>query len=169
MARKMLFAAIVVTTFIFSLSHFVSMEYWIVAFSFLIGSIWLLLEIYKKSAFPSFFFASFIGIAILGSLNHTSSPMILLGLSTDLAAWDLSRFFTRIMDLMDNDAKSELYKKHLYKLSISLCIGYVLALLPVFIRLSMNFIVLFILTLLAMTILRKSILYLRNEHKNMYN
>jgi len=169
MARKFLFATIVVTTLLFSISLWVFGEYWIAFAALLIGFSWLILEYYKKSPFPSLLFFSFIGMAILADFHHLSLPIILFGLSTDLAAWDLSRFFARIRETGDEDAKSDLCKRHLHKLLLTLFIGYMLALLPVFFRLSLKFIVLFILALLAMITLRSSILSLRSQGKNTIN
>jgi hypothetical protein len=160
-AKKALFAAIAVTALIFSISLLVVKEYWLACAAFMPGLIWLTLEIYHKSPFPTLFFAFFVGIAVVASLKPIAAFIILLGLCTGLAAWDLSRFLTRLREVSETDAGALLTKKHLTKLSITLCVGYGAALLPLLFKLPMNFMALFALALLAMLALRRSILSLR--------
>jgi hypothetical protein len=161
--KRIEIALIVLTILIFSLSHLFTEKYWLAIASLVIGVLWVLAEIYKMSLLPHLFFVGFVGLAVIGSQNGLPAPLMLLGLCTDLAAWDLSRFQARLREFSQRNPDAELVKKHLGKLSGTICIGYILALLPLFIRFSMNFILVIGLTLLLLFALRKSILALRTE------
>ncbi len=161
--KRTLIALIILTTLIFSLSHIFTEKYGVGIASFVIGVLWVLAEIYKMSFLPHLFFAGFIGCAVIGSQNGLPVPLMLLGLCTDLAAWDLSRFSARMREFTKRNPDAGLIKKHLGKLTITLCLGYVLAVLPLFFRFSLSFVAVIGISLLLLYTLRKSILALRNE------
>jgi hypothetical protein len=167
--KRIPIALIVLTTLIFSLSHILSGKYWIGLASCVIGVLWVLAEIYKMALLPHLFFASFIGFAAVGSQNGLPVPLMLFGVCTDLAAWDLSRFQTRIREFTKRNPGAEIIKKHLVKLTATIGIGYILACLPLFIRFSMSFIIVVVLTLLTILVLRQSILIIWNEKISIHN
>ena len=166
MTTKVLYGLIVLTSALLTVAYIVLQEYLIAGMAIALGAIWLLLQMKTKEPPHSFFFVVFLGLTLLGSLRNISVAFMLLALSSDLAAWDLSRFQARISQEEESASKTLLELKHLQKLAITLSIGFLLALLPTFIHISLNFVVfLFILFLLMLT-LRKSILYLRKEAKS---
>lgn len=107
--------------------------------------------------------AAFVGLAVVGGLNHPPSLLILIGVVADLAAWDLSRFLARLKPFTDKPLAPDLYRKHLIRLSITLGVGFSLAVLPLLITLPLDFVAFAGLTLLAMIALRRSILALQKK------
>jgi hypothetical protein len=160
--KKALWDLIVVTAAAFSLIYAVSQQYVLVVFAAGLGLTWLVLEVRAKHSFGSIFFLCFLALAIVGSLNDIPFLIILLGLSTDLAAWDLSRFRARIADEIGRDTIRVLEIRHLQKLAVTASAGFLIALLPVFIHISIGFVIFGCVMVLAMITLRRSLLYFRN-------
>jgi hypothetical protein len=165
MTTKILYGLIILTSLLLTVTNIALQDYVIASVTIISGAIWLLLQIKKKEPSPSIFFILFLGLAILGSLRNISIPFMLLALTSDLAAWDLSRFQARISQEAESASKTLLELKHLQKLAITLSIGFLVALLPSFVHISLNFAVFLFILLLIMLALRKSILYLRKETK----
>jgi hypothetical protein len=168
-AKKIHIPLIILTALIFSLSHLFIQKYWIVLISLIMGILWILVEIYKLSFLPYIFFVGFIGLAIYGSQHGLPAPLMLFGLCADLAVWDLSRFQARIRGFTTQSPGAEFTKKHLVKLTLTICLGYILALIPLYIQFSINFGMVIVLTLLILFALRKSMLALRNEKTRIEN
>ena len=164
--KRLLWLLIVVTTAIFSIAYLTMQAYWLSIGSFTFGAIWLALEIRNKQTSASLFFLIFLGLAVYGSLQNLPAPLMLVAISTDLAAWDLSRFRLRIKDEADSDSKSALEKAHLQKLGMTVGAGLIVGLVPLMVRLPLNFVALACLVLLAMVVLRWSVLTLRREDRN---
>jgi hypothetical protein len=165
MTTKILYGLIILTSTLLTVANIVLQEYLIAGVAIVSGAIWLVLQIKKKEPSHSAFFVLFLGLVILGSLRNFSVPFMLLALSADLAAWDLSRFQARISHEEESASKTLLELKHLQKLAITLSIGFLVALFPTFIHISLNFVVFLFTLLLLMLVLRKSILFLRKENK----
>ena len=163
MTTKILYGLIILTSVLLAVASIVLQAYLFAGVAIISGVIWLLLQIKEQEPPHSFFFVLFLGLTILGSLRHISIPFMLLALSSNLAAWDLARFLARISLEEESASKTLMETKHLQKLAFTLAIGFLVALLPTFIHISLNFVVfLFLLFLLILT-LRKSVLYLRKE------
>src|SRR5215813_9343629 len=153
--NRVLWALIIVTTATFSELNVIYGQYTTAITSFAFGVVWLRLEVKQWSHLNVLFFLFFLGRAIQGSLNNAPIPIILLGLSTDLAAWDLSRFRARLIDETDGEVKTLLGTKHLQRLAPLICAGFLIALLPTIIKTSFDFVVVFLVMLLTMITLRK--------------
>jgi membrane protein implicated in regulation of membrane protease activity len=69
----------------------------------------------------------------------------------------------RLKPFSDRPLAPGLYRKHLTRLAITLGIGYALAVLPMLIRLPLDFVAFAVLTLLAMIALRRSVLALQKK------
>jgi hypothetical protein len=151
---------IAVTTAIFTIGYIAVQGQLLAILSFLLGAGWLVLETNERQTAISFFFLMFLGLAVVGCLQEQPIPIMLLGLTTTLAAWDLSRFQTRIGNQAEGDARDALEKNHIQKLAVTLGIGFVIGLVPVFVTISINFVVIVCVVLLAMLVLRKSVLSL---------
>jgi hypothetical protein len=169
MIGYILWLTIAATTVILTGLHLASENAVIALGTFLLGAVWLFLEVKHSRSFPSLFMALLIGSALLAALNHESSPLILLAVVTDLAAWDLSRFLSRLRPFAAQDISPDLYTKHLYRLAVPLCAGFGLALVPMFVRLPLDFVAFLVLTLLAVILFRKAVLGLRGENKRRGN
>ena len=164
MAKKSLIGLIVITAAVFALIYVTAQMAAPAAVAVGLGVIWLLLEVQDR-AFALVFFLAFAALAILGSLYQASPLLVLLGLSTDLAAWDLSRFRARIAGAVEDEAAALLEIKHLRKLAVTAGAGFLLALPALFIQLSINFVVLLLLVLLTIIALRRSMLALRGSDR----
>jgi hypothetical protein len=163
MINRLPAAAIGATTVILTLALVLAENYLIAAVAVGLGLIWLLLEVYRKTAFTSLFFVAFIGLAAVGSVNREPSGLMVLGIAADLAAWDLSRFLDRLSGFSGKEIDTGLYRRHLYQLAITVGIGWGLALVPMFIRLPMSFVAFVTLTLLATLMLRQAVLGLQQN------
>ena len=165
MTTKVLYGLIILTSSLLTLANIVLQEYLIAGVAITLGAIWLYLQIKSKEPPHSFFFVLFLGLIVLGSLYKISVTFMLLALTSILAAWDLSRFQARISHEEESAPKTLLELKHLQKLAITVTVGFLMALLPTVIHISLNFVVFLFILLLVMLALRKSTLYLRKETK----
>jgi hypothetical protein len=129
----------------------------------LIGLAWLVTENNEQRVLSSIFFLIFAGLAIGGSVNRLPIPVMLVGFSADLAAWDLSRFRERIAGKVEPAMLPALEAMHLRTLFTALGAGLALALLSTLINFSISFVALFFIILLLLLALRLSIGYLRDE------
>ncbi len=163
MIRQTLLVTIAATVVILTGFHLASDNAVIALGTFLLGAVWLFLDFKRRRTFPSLFMALLIGSALLATLNHEPSPLILLAVVAALAAWDLSRFLSRLRPYAAQDISPDLYTKHLYRLAVPLCVGFGLALVPMFVRLPVSFVAFAILTLLAVIALRRSVLALHKK------
>jgi hypothetical protein len=155
--KKVLWGLIVVTAAAFSVIYVMSQQRLLVFFAVGLGLIWLALEARKENPLGPVFFLAFLALAVAGSLSNAPLLITLLGLSTNLAAWDLSRFRARIADETESDITAELQRKHLHKLAVTASAGFFIALLPVYIHFSIGFVILCLVMVLAMIALRRSI------------
>ena len=164
--KRVLWGLIVVTTAVFSLVYAVLQQPLLAAFAVGLGLLWLGLEVKGENPLASVFFVSFLALAIVGSLISAPILIILLGLSTDLAAWDLSRFRTRIASEIERGTTATLEAKHLRMLAVTASAGFFVALPPVFIHLAIGFVIFGFIMVLTMIALRRSMLYFRSDHKS---
>lgn len=159
--KRVLWGVILATAIIFSWVSLTAQDTLAASVSALIGAIWLIQEINRKTPLSSAYFIAFVGLTALGALNHAPLPLLLLGLCADLAAWDLSRFQQRIKDEAKSSEKTFLEINHLQKLAAVTGIGFLIAFVPLLIQISVNFVILLLMMLLALIVLRQSILSLR--------
>jgi hypothetical protein len=162
--QRTLLGVVLATAVIFACVSVLSQDILAASVSAVIGLIWLIQEVHGKTTISTAYFVAFVGFAALGGLNHAPLPLILLGLCTDLAAWDLSRFQQRIRDEETSDEKTFLEHKHLQKLAAVTSVGFLIALVPMLIQISVNFVILLLIMLLALIALRQSILSLRGDN-----
>ncbi len=160
--RRVLRGLIVVTAATVSFACAAAQQDALAVFAVGLGLLWLGLEIRGRNPFTSVFFLAFLVVAIVGSLSDAPSLIILLGLSTDLAAWDLARFQARIAGEIAGGTTVTLEVKHLRRLAATASAGFFIALPPVFIHLSIDFVIFGCVMVLAMIALRQSLLYFRN-------
>jgi hypothetical protein len=163
--KKILGGVIVLTVGTFSAGSIVTQAYLIAALAFTCGLVWLLLEITDKSALVAFFFSVFLALAVVETLNNAPFPLMLAGLSADLAAWDLCRFRARLMDGAEGEIEPSLEASHLQKLAAGIGSGFVIAVLFSSVRLSISFVALAALTLLAALGLRWAVLSVRSVER----
>ncbi len=164
--NKALWGLIIVTAGTFSVANVFTQQYLVAGLSSAIGVGWLILEVRQRNPLNLLFLLFFLGLAVLGSLGRIPAPFTLFGLSTDLAAWDLSRFQARLGAEEDSEAKTLLETKHLQRLAAVISSGFLIALLPTFTNISLGFVAVFFIVLLTLLTLRQSLLYLRDASQS---
>jgi len=165
MTKNILFGLIVATAAIFSMIYFSVGLYVQAGIALIAGIFWLSLEIRERQSFPTTFFLLFVGLVVVGALNRVMVLLLLAGLCAAIAAWDLSRFIARTRDKVEAEMKAVLEARHLQKLLVVTGLGFVIALPPTVVNLSLNFLTLAVLTLVMLLMLRASLLYLRRDDK----
>jgi hypothetical protein len=165
-AKNIRLGLIGATTALFTLLFFGAAQYSIALAALASGLIWLVLEIRWQQSIATIFFLVFFALGIAGSFNHLPTPIVLLCLSTNLAAWDLSRLESRIANGAEGEVKVTLSAKHLQKLAITAVAGFIVALLATSVQISINFVALAIIILVVMIALRTSMVYARNTNNH---
>ena len=165
MAKNILLGLIGATTALFVMMFIGAAEYSNALFSLAAGLIWLFVEIRSQRSLSTIFFVVFFVLGILGGLNHLPTPLILIGISMNLAAWDVSRLRARIADKAEADVIARLETRHLQKLAVVTGIGLILALLSTTIQISLSFVALAVIALAVMIVLRASMRYLRSDEQ----
>ncbi|MEO8392662.1 MAG: hypothetical protein ABI700_06685, partial [Chloroflexota bacterium] len=163
--RRVLFLAIILSSAIFTLVG-AAQNATVALVAATLGVVWLFQEMTGRETLNSLYFLVFAGLAGLGALGNASLPFLLLGLAAALVAWDLSRFRRRIREEEAGEEKTRIERAHLQKLGIAVAGGFVIALLPVLVTISLNFVVLLVLMLIVLLALRQSMLSLRGDRKN---
>jgi len=160
MITRALLGSIVVTTAVFVAAF--AMAGWLipVALALALGVGWLVVEWRRLPISPSVFFTLFAALAIIGGLGDFPAPLVILGLCASLAAWDLSRFRTRVSKVGSGTMPAALATRHVSRLGLTAVIGFVAALAPLAIRLPANFYVLALALLVALLALRAAVLLL---------
>lgn len=163
MTRIALSGLIIVTSIVIALDYTAVQAYGFALIAFGLGVTWLALEMREVRAFGTVFFLAFLILTILRSLAQASVVIPLLALTTNLAAWDLSRFRARISGEAGDEVVALLETRHLQKLAVTALAGFAIALLPVFIQLSLNFVILISIILGIMVVLRQSVLLINGK------
>lgn len=169
MIRQTLLLTIAATTVILTGFHLASGNAVLTIGSGLLGAAWLFLEVKQQRSFPMVFMPLFIASALLAGLNRAPSPLLLLAVVANLAAWDLSRFLSRLRPFAARDISPDLYRKHLSQLAVPLAVGYALALVPMFVQLPVSFVAFLVVTLLAVIVFRRAVLGLRGDSQRRGN
>jgi hypothetical protein len=164
--RRVLLTLIAGATLIFSGAYVATQAYRTAALVLVLGSLWFILEYNQEQDLATVFLLCFVGIAIWASLNDLPAPVLLFGLSSSLAAWDLSRFRSRAAQGGQGDTPPSLETQHLRKLANTAVVGFLLALLPLLVSLPVNFLMLAVLVFLTIVVLRNVIVQIRPEDQN---
>ena len=154
---KILPGLVVVAAVLFAGLGLAAHVYVISVYALAFGLIWFILVSRKIWSLSSVIFVLFLALAIWGCIENLPVPAMLLGLSTNLAAWDLSRFRARIAAEEAGEVVAALESRHLRSLSIIASAGLVIAILPLVVKLSINFVAVAFVALVAMLVLRQSI------------
>ena len=162
--RQVLFAAIILSTAIFTLVG-AALNTTVALVTAALGAIWLFQEMTGRTPFNYLCFGVFTGVTALGAFGNASILFLLLGISAALVAWDLSRFRRRIRDQEADDEKARIERAHLQKLGVTVALGLLIAVVPALLTISLNFVVLLILMLITLLALRQSLLSLRSEKR----
>lgn len=164
MAKLVFWGLVALTAAFFSTVYAVSGEYMLAILAAVLGVMWLAADV-KIASQGTLFFLTFVMLAVVASLNDIPVPLILLALSADLAAWDVARFRARLTGQVEPDILAIMEGRHLRILMITICAGFLVALLPTFVHLSLPFVIVCLLLLLTLLALRQSIRSLRANGK----
>lgn len=155
---KYVFWGLVIVVAALFLASFVSMgNYLLAALSFGLGVMWLAADAKIESYMGTLFFLAFVMLAVIASLNEALTPLALLGMCANLAAWDISRFRARLAGETNHDTRAILASRHLRLLAVIICVGFLIALLPLAFRLPLPFVIVVGVVLLALLALQQSI------------
>lgn len=171
MSKNVLLGLIVVTAAVFAFVYGIVQLYPLAAVAVGLGIVWAALELRTLElramnlfgVVSTVAFVAFVALAAGASLKQAPAPLVLLGLSTALAAWDVARFRVRIGSDVEAEPLAKLESDHLRKLAITISAGFLIALMPLAIQISLNFVVLLLLILIAVVALRRSMFYLRRD------
>ncbi|HVU14576.1 MAG TPA: hypothetical protein VHD90_25035 [Phototrophicaceae bacterium] len=165
MIRQLQFGLIGIAALVFAVLFVGSQEYVTAGAALVFGVIWIVLEVRLWNPLRTVLMIAFVGLAAANALEQASNSLILLGLIAALAAWDLSRFWPRIQEEEAGAAKTRLERAHLQKLALVSGGGFVVALIPLAIQISIQFVGLCLIALIAAVLLRAGIGSLRGEPK----
>ncbi len=156
--KRVLWGLIGVTAATLAFNDIALQQYPLAVFTGGLGLLWLVLEIRGENPVVAVFFLVFSVLAMASaSQGSTPVPLALLGLSMNLAAWDLSRFRARIAGETASETRTALEISHLRNLGVTVGAGFFIALLPLYIQVAIPFVLFCGVVLLAMTALRQSI------------
>lgn len=157
MSHRYIFWGMVITAAAATGAAFAALgNYALAALAVGLGALWLVADAKITSRLATLFFLAFVGLAVVVSLNKPSLPLAVLGVSANLAAWDMSRFLTRLTGENVKATRAILEARHLRALTTTVGAGFAIALLPTAFRLSIPFAIVCGLVLLTLLMLRLS-------------
>ncbi len=159
--QKVLSGLIIISTLVFAYLFGAANAYLLAGLTLVVGLSWCVLERNETKSFGTAFFSAFVVLAVVSALLDSSKVFMLVGFATTVAAWDLARFRERTKWESQSNAKTVLETKHLQKLLIAVGSGFLIALVPVFLQFSISFVGFCVIVLIAIVVLRQSLLYLR--------
>lgn len=149
-AQRVFWGSTVLTAGLFTALFAASGVTVLAAVAVALGVLWLVADAKIDSGFGTVFFLAFVVLAVMASANDASLPLTLLGLSANLAAWDVSRLRTRLALEPDPERRAPVEARHVRVLAVTLAAGFLAALLPVVVRLTLPFVIMSGVTLLAL-------------------
>ncbi len=112
-----------------------------------LGMLWLAAN---ANELGTLFFVGFTLLAMIAALDGTWLPLTLLGMCANLAAWDLARFRVR---LAGQKEQALLKARHLRLLAVVTGAGFLTALVPVLVHVTIPFVMLSGIVLLTLLML----------------
>jgi hypothetical protein len=156
---------VIAAAVLFTVIHAVLGNVLLAALSFVLGVLWLVADAKIEDYLGTLFFLMFIGVAVITSLFDSVIPLAVLGMSANLAAWDLSRFRARLAGANVLEIGARLEARHLRLLAVIIVVGIVIALLPLVIRLPLPFVIVFLVALLTLLMLYQSMRFLSTDQE----
>ncbi|MBN1563812.1 MAG: hypothetical protein JXA10_08230 [Anaerolineae bacterium] len=157
MNLKRLFGGLVITVAVLFAGIYAALDSYLLAIVSLgVGGLWLTLDAKIANYEGTLFFLAFVALAVIASLDDTLKPWPLLGLSINLAAWDIARFTARLANAEQPATRAVLTTRHLILLAGIIILGFVFAVLPALVRLAIPFVIVGGVALLALLTLQQS-------------
>jgi hypothetical protein len=160
-SKRISLTLIAANALLFGGVYAISGRYLLAVFAVAGALTWFLVEHQENPMLTTPFFVLFMGLALWGCLQNLPVPVMLLGVSSSLAAWDLSRFHGRAIAEARGEIRPALELKHLQKLAITAVASFLVALVPLALTISLNFVALALLMLLLRWVLRRMMMQFR--------
>lgn len=165
MIRALLFGSIIITAVLHAAVSVTAQDATAAIGALAVGAIWLALEWRAVRGLSWACLLALVVVAVLGSLNYAPMPLVLLALCSALAAWDLSSFNARTADVEASEAKTVMQRNHLRKLGVTAGAGFAAALIPLVAQVSISFLALCLLLLVAVVALNSTVGALRGKRE----
>ena len=156
---------VIVVAVIFATIFAVQGDYLLAALGFALGMMWLAADAKIESDLGTLFFVGFVVLAVIASLNDALLPLILLGMCANLAAWDIARFRARLAGQKAQENHALLKARHVRLLAVVIGAGFLMALLPLFFRLSIPFVMVGAVALITLLMLYQSTRSLHGQRR----
>jgi hypothetical protein len=156
---------VIVVAVIFATIFTVQGAYLLAALAFGLGMMWLAADARIESSLETLFFVGFVVLAVIASLDDTLLPLTLLGMCANLAAWDIARFRARLAGQKAQKNHARLEARHVRLLAVVIGAGFLMALLPLFFRLSIPFVVVGAVALITLLMLYQSTRSLHGQRR----
>ncbi len=163
-SKHVFWGLVIVDAILFAIIYAVSGNYPLAALAFGLGVIWLAADTKSKKRLGTPCFLAYVVLAVIANLNNILIPLTLLGMSVNLAAWDMSRFRSRLVDQNGQVPHPLLEARHLHLLAAVICFGFLIALVPLYFRLTIPFVLVGGVTLLTLLTLQQSMRSLWMDH-----
>lgn len=158
MVRPVLWTLIGAAAGLSALVSGLTQDYTLAALGLAGGALWLLLESRRSDISRGPFLLLYVALAVIASLKDVApAPLTLLALVCALAAWDLAALQRRTADAEDRAAVAELERRHLQRLGLTISAGFLAALIPLLAQISLPFLVLAALLLVAVIALSRAV------------
>ena len=164
LTRKGLLAAIFLATALLTIGY-LSGQLWVeTPVVFLVGVLWIVCVLRELRWAASPLFILTIGAAAVGYLARLPHILMLAAGCTGVVAWDLHHFEARLLDIGDQTTR-EIEKSHLQRSLIVIAACFLVITLDSWLQVRFQFIVLVVVTVLAILILNQLILAVRKSGK----
>jgi hypothetical protein len=127
---------------------------------FLVGVLWGVCVLRELRWVASLLFVIMMGAAAVGYMARLSQILMLAAGCTIVLAWDLHQFEARLLDL-DEQATKGMEKNHLLRILMVLTASFVLIAVDSWLRIRFQFIIVVLVTILAILILNQIMLTVR--------
>lgn len=154
--KRAFWGAVIGAASLFAITYATSGNYPLAALAWGVGMMWLVADAKIECHLGTLFFLVYVTLAVIAGLSDALVPLTLLGMSANLAAWDLSRFRARLAGQNKQDTHTDLETRHLRLLAVTMSAGFLIALVPLFFRLAIPFAIVFGVALLTFLALQQS-------------
>ncbi|HSV86328.1 MAG TPA: hypothetical protein VLH85_07120 [Levilinea sp.] len=156
-------AAVIVAVIALALAYGAN-DYFLVSILVLAcGGLWLLSSSQHWKHWRSLIFVLYTFACVLGFWLNLSMPLLVVGISAALGAWDLDHFCWRTRAEPPVMKLEQLERHHLLQLAIVLGTGLVVALLVLLVQVSLGFWMLFFITLAALFSLLRALTLIHQD------
>jgi drug/metabolite transporter (DMT)-like permease len=162
LTSKVLHASILLASGLIALAYAMNQYYLLAVLPLILGVLWLLDHRLRWQHLASLVLVIFSMFCVLGYWLQLSMPVLVLALSAALAAWDLDHFFRRIQAQPPVRAFDRMHNYHIKQLAFVIGIGIALAQAILLIQITLNFWVIFVLSLIVIISLTRVLVIIRS-------